>query len=191
MSGKWSSCPIKQKLQPRNSCPGRNPWPCFQYSVYHATFVRHQSLPRHQTQHSRCSASLKSHLFTPPLLNTFISSSSNPHTLQLGWLIIAAHRCIVWKCSPWVNKDEGDHCCSERAHCGNSAERIQTQTKELSKLIPTCTVILFLSVSLDLYVHWLFHAACDHTGCSARPANSNHTTAFCIFHLSVQLGNIV
>ncbi len=58
--GKRSNCPIKQKLQPRNSCPGRNPWPCFQYPVYHATLVRHQcqpKLPRHRTQHSHCSQS--------------------------------------------------------------------------------------------------------------------------------------
>lgn len=83
---KGSSCPIM--LQPRYSCPGRNPWPCFQYPVYHATLAGPQSLPRHQTQHSNYSPSLKSHLATLPFSNPFISSSSKPHVVLLGCLIM-------------------------------------------------------------------------------------------------------
>lgn len=123
---------MKQKVQPRNSCPVRNPWPCFQWLVYHATLVSHPSLPRHHTQHSHCSPSLKS-LY--PLFISFILlillSRSRPSLMFVCLGLVMAP--TVWS-DPWVKKHEGDQRHSVRTHSGNAV----TQYKHKQRNLENC-----------------------------------------------------
>lgn len=140
MWGKGSSCPIKLKLQPRNSCPGKKP----------LALLSVTSVSRHISQ---ALVSAKASNTTQPLLSrsknliytSFLSliPLSHPHPSLMFFCLgaSACHPCIVLS-GPWVNEDEGKYCYSERTHSLNAA----STNKGTQKTIPICTVILCLPV---------------------------------------------